>query len=191
MSNKSYHHGDLRTMMIEKGLELINKGGVGALSLRKVAATCGVSHAAPYSHFKSKDELVEAIGNHVAGRFANALKVAAGEPSIDGLVNLGWAYVLFFAENPQYYDFVFVNGDVIVGDVPYEPYDLYKEYMKQLMENIGHPQEAQRNTFIAQWALIHGLTALAVMESPQQPHTWEVRVREILTKNYIITTGGY
>lgn len=53
MSEQSYYHGNLPTAMSEKGIELINKDGMNALSLRKVASVCGVSHAAPYSHFAS------------------------------------------------------------------------------------------------------------------------------------------
>ena len=45
---QSYHHKDLRNALIEKGIEIVNAEGVHAFSLRKVAAACGVSHAAPY-----------------------------------------------------------------------------------------------------------------------------------------------
>lgn len=56
---QSYHHKDLRKALIETGIELVSKEGVSAFSLRKVAAACGVSHAAPYSHFQNKEELLK------------------------------------------------------------------------------------------------------------------------------------
>ena len=59
----SYHHGNLRQALIEAGIKIINESGEENLSLRKVAALCNVSHAAPYAHFKDKDELLEAIKN--------------------------------------------------------------------------------------------------------------------------------
>ncbi len=43
----SYHHGNLRQALIEAGIRIINEKGEDDLSLRKVAAACGVSHAAP------------------------------------------------------------------------------------------------------------------------------------------------
>ena len=58
---QSYHHKDLRKALIETGIELVSKEGVSAFSLRKVAAACGVSHAAPYSHFQNKEELLNAM----------------------------------------------------------------------------------------------------------------------------------
>ena len=74
MGETSYHHGDLRTAMIEKGIEMINTYGVNSLSLRKLAAACGVSHAAPYSHFVNKEDLYLAISNHVTDKFATVLR---------------------------------------------------------------------------------------------------------------------
>lgn len=58
MTKKQYHHKDLRNALIEKGIEIVNSEGLYSFSLRKVAAACGVSHAAPYSHFQSKEELL-------------------------------------------------------------------------------------------------------------------------------------
>ena len=52
-----YHHGNLRQALIDAGIKIINENGEEALSLRKAAAACDVSHAAPYAHFKDKDEL--------------------------------------------------------------------------------------------------------------------------------------
>ena len=65
----TYHHGNLREALIEAGLKIINESGEDSLSLRKVAAACNVSHAAPYAHFMDKDELIEAIKSSVTDRF--------------------------------------------------------------------------------------------------------------------------
>ena len=43
---KSYHHGNLKEDLIEKGIEIINEMGEEKLSLRYVAKMCGVSNAA-------------------------------------------------------------------------------------------------------------------------------------------------
>lgn len=44
-----------------KRIKLVNTEGLHSFSLRKVATACGVSHAAPYSHFQSKEELLDAM----------------------------------------------------------------------------------------------------------------------------------
>jgi AcrR family transcriptional regulator len=61
MSAKKYHHGDLKNALINAGVEILAKEGVGGLSLRKVAQRAGVSHSAPYAHFPDKQSLIAAI----------------------------------------------------------------------------------------------------------------------------------
>ena len=58
----TYHHGDLRRQLMDGALRVVASDGLGALSLRAVAAACGVSHAAPYHHFADKAALVRALG---------------------------------------------------------------------------------------------------------------------------------
>ena len=73
MPKKQYHHKDLRNALIEKGIEIVNSEGLHSFSLRKVAAACGVSHAAPYSHFQSKEELLDAMQQHITDQFSQML----------------------------------------------------------------------------------------------------------------------
>ena len=58
MDEKTYHNKNLREELIKKGLKLYNEVGYEGFSLRKVASLCGVSHNAPYRHFKDKEELI-------------------------------------------------------------------------------------------------------------------------------------
>ena len=71
---QTYHHKDLRNALIETGIQLVSTEGVNAFSLRKVAAACGVSHAAPYSHFQNKEELLEAMQLFITDKFSKHLK---------------------------------------------------------------------------------------------------------------------
>ena len=192
MNNKSYHHGDLRTAMIEKGIELINENGAKALSLRKVAAACGVSHAAPYSHFASKEALFSAITNYITDKFAAVLKdsVKKTGETPEGLFRMGCAYVLFFARNPEYFRFIFTHSNIEIGDDrEYEPYDFYRRFMQKMFDNMDYPQELRLKSFIAYWAMIQGLAAIAVMHDftdPENVAEWEERVPDMLSNNYLI-----
>lgn len=58
---RSYHHGDLRASLVKTAAQLLEKKGVSALSLRRVAREAGVSHTAPYRHFRDKQALLEAV----------------------------------------------------------------------------------------------------------------------------------
>ena len=61
MSKKKHHHGDLREALILAGIDMLQNGGIAALSLRKCAAKAGVSHAAPAHHFNGLMSLKAAI----------------------------------------------------------------------------------------------------------------------------------
>lgn len=190
MKTKSYHHGDLRAVMIQKGLEFINEYGAKSLSLRKIAVACDVSHAAPYSHFANKEALLYAIEKHITDQFAAVLKGAvkeAGETP-EGLFRMCCAYVLFFARNPEYFRFVFIHSDITVGyNHAYEPYDFYMGFMEKMFISMDYPKELWEKAIIAQWAMIHGLASIAVMsDAYEQMHIWETKVLDILSNNYLI-----
>ena len=59
----SYHHGDLRTALISAARHILETEGREALSLRAAARAAGVSQAAPYHHFASKEALLAAIAD--------------------------------------------------------------------------------------------------------------------------------
>ena len=94
----NYHHGNLREALIEAGLKLINEEGENNLSLRKVASLCDVSHAAPYAHFKDKEELIEAIKASVTNKFMYELNEAINKAKTaeEAILNMGKSYVTFF-----------------------------------------------------------------------------------------------
>ena len=60
-AGSDYHHGDLRAALVAAAAELLESEGASTLSLRSVARAAGVSHAAPYRHFRDKHELLEAV----------------------------------------------------------------------------------------------------------------------------------
>ncbi len=60
-TSSNYHHGDLRTALINTATSIIEERGIDALSLRKLAEQVGVSRTAPYHHFKDKNALLSAI----------------------------------------------------------------------------------------------------------------------------------
>lgn len=116
MKDKPYHHGNLRNQLIEAGITLINEDGLKSFSLRKVAAKCSVSHTAPYSHFKNIDELIYAMGEHVTAQFTDTLRTSihGKEGTQEAISLLGQAYIDFFVDHPQYFQFLFYHSDITI-----------------------------------------------------------------------------
>jgi AcrR family transcriptional regulator len=98
----SYHHGDLRAALIECGLELIQQGGIRALTLREIGTRLGVSRSAAYRHFKDKAALLSAISEAGFLEFENIVKAArkdAGDDFASQMDALALAYARFANEH--------------------------------------------------------------------------------------------
>jgi AcrR family transcriptional regulator len=111
----AYHHGDLRSALIESALEIIEEIGPQGLTIREVARRAGVSHAAPYRHYADKDELILAVverGFELLNDTMVAARESAGPEPIDQFAASGEAYFSFALGFPTYYRVMF-SGDLL------------------------------------------------------------------------------
>jgi len=135
-TSRAYHHGDLRRGLIEAAQRLLEAQGADALSLRAVAREAGVSPAAPYHHFKDKNELLDAVARRGWVMLSEQVASARGA---DGLIGLGMAYVSFARNNIAIYQLMYtrIRGqDSLPHGKGGEAYDLVK---KQVRQHIGQP----------------------------------------------------
>ena len=190
MTVDSYHHGDLRNALIEAGIELLNETGPHQFSLRKVAARCGVSQAAPYSHFENKESLLLSMQEHVTNQLMDILRdtVKAWPDQQDPyiLIRMGKAYVLFFIRHPQYFSFLFSQPIMTVnlsldGDDTgnFSPYKLMKTTAATLLGK-QLSKEKLEDAIIAMWSTVHGLAALATMKNVRYDKDWELKIEDII-----------
>lgn len=107
----TYHHGDLKAVLLDETARILKEEGEAALSLRYLAARVGVSRTAPYHHFKDKQSLLSAVGEEGFVRFNRAMLDSArkhrGSGAEEGLRAWVRAYVTFAVENSQYYDLMY------------------------------------------------------------------------------------
>ncbi len=111
---RAYHHGNLRAALIETSLELIEKKGVPALTLREIGARLGVSRSAAYRHFEDKAQLLAAISEAGFEQFADALELArvtAADNFAARMSAMGLAYVRFAADHRAHFDVMFRPSD--------------------------------------------------------------------------------
>lgn len=189
MTKEQYHHGDLRRSLIEKGLEIINQEGEEKLSLRKVAMECGVSNAAPYAHFKSKDEFIVAIQQHIMDLFTDSLeKTAEQYKDSDSLLPmLGKSYVMFFYKNPLYFDFLFSRKNIkiqlslnVSDENENPPLNILKKTAVSIFKKANISEKSMQDKIIAMWALVQGLSSIVTMPNVEYDDDWEVRIEEII-----------
>lgn len=150
---RTYHHGDLRAALLRAAGELLEKQGADAVLLREVARRAGVSHAAPYRHFASRDALLAALATEGFQEFGARVQAAAG-------LAMGEAYVGFALDRPQLFRLMF-GGALRLGSDPalaraaegaYEA--LVSAFLAR--REVADPQLAAA----AAWSLVHGLSQL-------------------------------
>ena len=189
MEKNGYHHGDLRRSLIETGIELISHEGEENISLRKVAAKCGVSNASPYAHFKNKDEFIMAIQQYVMDLFTTSLEETATkyENTSEILPMLGKTYVMFFYHNPLYYDFLFSRKNIKImlsmdsnGETENQPLEILKNAAMKTLSRTDMTTKMIQDKTIAMWALVHGLANIVTMPNVEYDDNWESRIEEII-----------
>ena len=191
VSNKSLNlfYKNLKNDLIEKGIELVNKNGINQLSLRKVAQACGVSHAAPYSHFSNKEELLQEMQLHITKKFTEVLENTVsqyrGTPIF--LLEFGKAYISFFISHPQYFNFLFQQGNIQIDlnidsgrESNYQPFAIYKEQVLKLLADTNMTQSKKEDLIIALFAYVQGLTTLATMENVHYAYKWEDKLTDLI-----------
>ena len=112
VDSRPYHHGDLSRALVEAASRLLAREGASALSLRAVAREAGVSAAAPYHHFKDKNELLNAVAKLGFEKMGEAMHNSienAASPA-ERLNAVGVAYVSFARENDALYKVMYDAG---------------------------------------------------------------------------------
>jgi len=110
---RGYHHGNLKETLLRAALDLIAKKGPAGFTFAEAARWAGVSPAAPYRHFRDRDELLASVALRGFERFEQALKAAWGDGRPDALIaldRLGKVYLKFARTEPAYYSAMFEAG---------------------------------------------------------------------------------
>jgi AcrR family transcriptional regulator len=98
-AGRPYHHGNLRTALLEQAELALGERGAEGLSLRELARAVGVSHAAPRRHFADRQALLDALAQDGFERLARDLDdaVAGAGPSFEARLAAGAAAYVTFA----------------------------------------------------------------------------------------------
>src|SRR3984957_21294736 len=112
-NERGYHHGNLKEALLQAGLGLIAEKGAAGFTFADAARMAGVSPAAPYRHFRDRDELLSNIAQRGFEQFEAALTGAwdDGRPdTVTAFERVGKAYLAFAREEPAFYSAMFESG---------------------------------------------------------------------------------
>ena len=190
MEKDNYHHGTLKEELIKNGLILLNSEGIEKFSLRKVSTMCGVSHAAPYKHFKNKEEMLSAISYRVSQDFREYLEqVVVIHPGLDGMIAMGKAYVRYMVTNKEAYQFMFLGelklsirleeSEFIYNeDSPFAPF--YRAAHTNLRLMFQNTKQLNM-VILNMWSQVHGLASLIVHDVVEYNQDIDELVEKMLT----------
>ncbi len=93
-----------RERLILASMDEVRSYGVEGFSLRRVAASCGVSCAAPYKHFADKQELFAEMIIYINGKWRERLEplINTSGTTADAIALTAVDYVRFLSENPPF-----------------------------------------------------------------------------------------
>ena len=105
LTNKQYHHGDLKVAILEHAAQTIAAEGLEALSLRAIARDLGVSHGAPNRHFKNKAQLLAVLATsgwqQITAATLQAIETAEPQDPSARLNAMGRGFLKWALEHPS------------------------------------------------------------------------------------------
>lgn len=158
MTRSSYHHGDLRAVILAEAARLVAERGADRISLRELAREAGVSHAAPAHHFTDRRGLFTALATQGFELLAAAL-VEARPRFLDAAL----AYVRFAIEHPGHYAVMFDRSLVDASDS--ELVAAQAAAAAELSRGIASLRDPRAKADpdgaeLAAWSLVHGFSML-------------------------------
>src|SRR4030088_2542583 len=169
-AERGYHHGNLKEALLQAALGLIAKKGAAAFTFADAARMAGVSPAAPYRHFRDRDELLSSIAQRGFEQFETALTKAwdDGRPdTVTAFERVGKAYLAFAREKPAFYSAMFESGlpvDVnptLMG-ASERPFAVIRSAAERLaaLAPPGMPRPPALMMALHIWSMSHGVASL-------------------------------
>lgn len=168
MTERPYHHGNLRAELLEHAWTVVERDGVDGLSLRGISREIGVSHSASGRHFRDRHQLLDALARMGFHRLNQAIAAATTPTATveERLRASGRSYVEFAVAHARVLDLMYAQKRH--PDASEELRSLSEESMSLLVETItgaqaegivraGDPHELA----VVVFASVHGVATLA------------------------------
>ncbi|MBI2394903.1 MAG: TetR/AcrR family transcriptional regulator [Deltaproteobacteria bacterium] len=176
----AYHHGNLRRTLLDAALALFGERGTFDFTLRELAREAGVTHNAPYRHFAGKGELLASLRAEGFAALADASRAALEGASDDPRARvraLGEAYVRFAIARPLHFRLMLHNplGEAAASspqprrranaadEQQGEAFGILRDTIEGARkQGVVRDDLSARELALGAWALVHGLSSLAV-----------------------------
>ncbi|CTQ52345.1 transcriptional regulator BetI [Roseibium album] len=165
----AYHHGDLRGQLIKAARDLIEQHGPDGFSMSDACRLAGVSTAAPYRHFSSKQDLLTEVAMDGLRRLgAEMEKQASDYPrgTVPSIAAIGRAYVSFAIREPHTFRLMFSTEPHSgrIDEVKQVGMGSYGVLLREVALYLSEQDitEAVLRTAFPLWSQVHGLSFLSI-----------------------------
>lgn len=165
MAKPTYHHGDLRTALLDAAEKELLKDPDCVLSVRSLASKIGVSATAPHAHFSTKSDLLAALATRGFERLREDLLEAPQDKEDLRMMLTGLAerYIAFGVKNTGLYRLMFTTGVGLETKAELRlasrtSYDVLRDAIRSAFPD--HAKTETDTYALTAWALVHGFTSL-------------------------------
>ncbi|GCD75088.1 TetR family transcriptional regulator [Acetobacter pasteurianus NBRC 3299] len=170
MKDRPYHHGDLRHALINTALAMLAADQNWTFTLREVARRTGVSHAAPYKHFRDKEMLLRELAQIGFFRLGETMMAAISSNQSSSrmqFVAAAQACIEFALCNPGLYRLMFSSDadktiDPELQSTAMNTFGILLKLLEEGQHNGSFRPVAINAQAAASWAQVHGLAMLAI-----------------------------
>jgi len=158
---------ELRDSCVAAAREVIARAGIENLSLRDVARQLGVSHQAPYKHYRSRDHLLAEVMRRCFEQFAAHLDARQhfDDPHRD-LESLGRQYLNYAKQHPLEYQLMFGTPWPAAAEHPdllhdsTRAFDILREVLCRIHGSSAKQRELVDLDAMFVWSAMHGLAGV-------------------------------
>jgi AcrR family transcriptional regulator len=183
MSKDPYHHGDLKTAILDAAEEMIASEPIEMISMRALARKAGVSPGAPYHHFEDRSALILGLCQRGFQRLFDKLSKDTSVPDLSQLIV---GYMAFVDENPALYQLMF-SPEATIGDHK-DALHPFARPVSELLDasllatNANLSEDQQREVAAAIWCFMHGVVTLG-MATPLKVRLDETSLQEFAARS--------
>lgn len=166
MTENSINTDTLRDRLLVAGTNEIGLHGIADFSLRRVAAACNTSCAAPYKHFKNKEEFILEIIRYINRQWEllrdQILSLFEGDAQKQ-LTEVCVAYIRFWVANPNYRSVLTASDKTLdekqAGERAKNSADI-GELLQSFCADAGRDEKETAQKLCTVKAILYGMTTM-------------------------------
>ncbi|NMA06405.1 MAG: TetR/AcrR family transcriptional regulator [Ruminococcaceae bacterium] len=180
----------LKEKLILTGINEIEKVGLNGLSLRKVAAKCGVSCAAPYRHFDGKQEFILEIFRYVNEKWSAIQDEIAekADNKKETVVEICIAYIKFLVENPSFRSILMLKHADLDDEQRNELYSISKfseEIVNDYCVAEGITEKSKKERTLIVRAMLYGMAHMFDMGEVEYNEDNLMLIRDKVVRKFV------